>query len=337
MVHYIEKEFLRNSAAIERDANNKLKESSLIAKERKRIIEFTQKHGLQAAKDAFGLSKTTYYRWCKLYYSGGIKALSPQSRKPHNLRAPKTDKRILDFIIAYRTKHPRVTQETIKPHLDAYCLANNIKTISVATIGRTLKRLKLSGFIKLSLKGKTGRLYEQKKEGIHKERRKGYKPVAPGNLLQTDAVKFRYNNNYLYLINAIDLQSRHVFSKAYADLNSANAKEFIENVQENAPYKIEHIQTDNGSEFCGDFYKYLDNEKITQYFNYPRTPKSNAYIERFNRTVQEQFILNHYNEYKTLEEFNENLSKYINWYNYERPHSGLKFLTPMQYLKLCNL
>ncbi|NMB56356.1 transposase, partial [Candidatus Beckwithbacteria bacterium] len=39
------------------------------------------------------------------------------------------------------------------------------------------------------------------------------------------------------------------------------------------------------------FHKYLEEEtKIDHIFIYPRSPKINAYIERFNRTIQEEFL-----------------------------------------------
>ena len=49
------------------------------------------------------------------------------------------------------------------------------------------------------------------------------------------------------------------------------------------------IQTeDNGLEFKKHFGKYVEDKKI-HYFNYPQKPKSDVYIERFNRTIQEFF------------------------------------------------
>jgi hypothetical protein len=35
---------------------------------------------------------------------------------------------------------------------------------------------------------------------------------------------------------------------------------------------------------------YLKENNLTHFWNYPRSPKSNAYIERFNRTIKEQFV-----------------------------------------------
>ncbi|WP_374134176.1 hypothetical protein [Candidatus Endomicrobiellum pyrsonymphae] len=40
------------------------------------------------------------------------------------------------------------------------------------------------------------------------------------------------------------------------------------------------------------FSKILKEEKIQQLFSYPRCPKINGYIERYNRTLGKEFINN---------------------------------------------
>ncbi|MDR3256811.1 MAG: integrase core domain-containing protein [Endomicrobium sp.] len=50
------------------------------------------------------------------------------------------------------------------------------------------------------------------------------------------------------------------------------------------------METRNGSEFDGQARDYLKENNLTHFWNYPRSPKSNAYIERFNRTIKEQFV-----------------------------------------------
>ena len=103
----------------------------------------------------------------------------------------------------------------------------------------------------------------------------------------------------------------------------------MEKLKDVSPFKIKRIQTDNGSEFGKFFSRYVTKNKITHFFNYPRRPQSNAYVERFNRTIKEQFI--EYNSELKIEEFNMNLVKYLLWYNTERPHRWLGNLTPMDF------
>jgi transposase InsO family protein len=67
----------------------------------------------------------------------------------------------------------------------------------------------------------------------------------------------------------------------------------------------------------------------------------NAHTERFNRTIQEEFIHYHEELLITPDEFNRQLIPWLLWYNSERPHWALKPMSPIQFLlnenpALCN-
>ena len=67
--------------------------------------------------------------------------------------------------------------------------------------------------------------------------------------------------------------------------------------------------------------------------SYPRHPKINGYIERVNRTLEEEFI--DYNLYLLSDDvnaFNSELIEYFIWYNTERPHHSLNNLSPMAFM-----
>ncbi|MBN1263029.1 MAG: transposase [Candidatus Pacebacteria bacterium] len=52
-------------------------------------------------------------------------------------------------------------------------------------------------------------------------------------------------------------------------------------------------------------------EKIKHKFIYPRLVKVNAFIERFNRTIQEEFIKRNDEIYYDLKAFQVKLDKYL--------------------------
>jgi len=56
------------------------------------------------------------------------------------------------------------------------------------------------------------------------------------------------------------------------------------------PVRVIVIQTDNGSEFLGEFNLYTTKQNIKHEFIYPRPPKVNGVVGRFNRTTQESFF-----------------------------------------------
>ncbi len=73
-------------------------------------------------------------------------------------------------------------------------------------------------------------------------------------------------------------------------------------------FKIKKIQTDNGSEFLGEFHKYLEDIGIEHYYSYPRSPKTNAYVERLIRTIEEELCVIEGLDY-SIEELNKRLSR----------------------------
>jgi transposase InsO family protein len=83
----------------------------------------------------------------------------------------------------------------------------------------------------------------------------------------------------------------------------------------------------------GAFSTYLQQEKIKHLFIYPRCPKINSFVERSNRSLQEEFI-NHHLEYavEDISEFNTLLMKHLIWYNTKRVHKGLNNQSPIDYL-----
>ena len=173
----------------------------------------------------------------------------------------------------------------------------------------------------------------------NKARRKEYNPEKPGDLIQLDAITFYIGGRKRYMICAVDLVSRHSFAYSYKTLSSSSTTDFFKRMEKVFPYPIKHVQTDNGQENHKNFQELLKQKEIIQFWNYPASPKMNAYVERFNRSIQEEFA--NYNLLilrDNLELFNNKLKGYLHFYNHQRPHLGLKkdygqFITPVEYLK----
>ena len=115
----------------------------------------------------------------------------------------------------------------------------------------------------------------------------------------------------LYTLTAIDLASRFAFAYTYTSLSSRSALNFYQKLEKVYPYPIQLVKTDNGLEFQGVFEQYLDKIGVTHYFSYPKTPQSNAYIERFNRTIQEECIEEIVEYANDIHTFNTKLIDYL--------------------------
>jgi transposase InsO family protein len=72
---------------------------------------------------------------------------------------------------------------------------------------------------------------------------------------------------------------------------------------------------------------------LTHYHTYPRTPKMNAHCERFNRTIQDEFVDYHLKDLLTPQVFNLKLVDWLEWYNCDRVHYAFKNqLSPVQFM-----
>jgi len=228
-----------------------------------------------------------------------------------------------------RKRYGRIGKEKIKVLLDEYCKENGIKTVSSSTIGRTIKDRNLFFYHKeYTHFGK-----EKKRKMKKKLRRGGYRPKIPGDLIQIDSIVIFMDGIRRYIVTAVDVKGRFAFAYAYKRLSSKTSMDFMKKLKEVVPFPITHIQTDNGSEFHGYFRDYLEKEGITHFFTYPKRPIMNSYIERFNRTLKEEFANEAYDDLIfDIDEFNRKLMEYLIFYNTERPHTSLNYKSPLRYI-----
>ncbi len=302
---------------------------------RVKILGFWNTHGLKATKDAFGVSRPTLFRWQKqLGDSGGkIDSLDPKSTAPKERRKRIVPDGVEAFIIKEREAHPRLGKEKLRK-----LLKDEGITISVSKVGRIIKNLKerdlLPTYTKVSLQGKTGRVTKRKEpKRKPKQRLKDFRPEHAGDLIEIDAVILIQDGVRRYILTAIDIESDFAFAYAYKSLSSASATDFLRKFLAIVPFEIRRVQTDNGSEFAKHFASELEALGIPHFHTYPRSPKMNAFIERFNRTIQEEFAYGHRATLAhDIASFNEKLVEWLIWYDTKRPHHSLGLVSPMEYL-----
>ena len=164
-------------------------------------------------------------------------------------------------------------------------------------------------------------------------------PDMFSSIIHAEFGHFQADSSYLfldglkrYMISAIDSTMKFAFSSCYSYLSSRNGRDFLQRLERVYPLSIKSIQTDNGSEFLGDFDEYLKCQHIPHYFSYPRCPKINGCVERYNRTLKEEFIYNNLDSVDNIDVFRKRLAEYLIFYNTERPHKTLGLKSPIDYL-----
>jgi len=315
--------------------NDAIKQKYMITKEAKqrfKILEFWKKYGLQATIDAYGAKQSTLYYWQGLFKKGGgkIESLNPKSQARINKNKREVHPLVLKEIKRLRLEVcPNIGKGKIKVLLDKYCKDNNLPIYSESKIGRIIKEKKIYHHRqKISHFGKIKEIKRGKKE------RKPKKLIIedPGDLIEIDTVVRFHNGLKRYVITAVDTFGRPAFAYAYNRISSSNAKDFFKKLEEVMPFSIKAVQSDNGSEFHLHFKKYLEKRNIRHYFNYPGQPYKQGHIEKFNRTIQEEFIDWHESYFDNLDDFNNLLIDWLLWYNTKRPHWNLNLMSPMDYL-----
>ena len=310
-------------------------EKSEAAKRKLKIILFYGRYGERATKEAFGADRKILSRWKRRFEGSGgrLESLIPLSTRPLAVRKTHVPQEVVRFIRDLRRDHPRLGKEKIKPLLDEFCKTQRLKALSESTIGNVIRRNRL--FFQ-----KAGRIYHdpssrrgQNNRMKTKRQRVRYspKPQEFGHIL-SDTVERVTDGVKDYFLSAIDAKLKFAVTLNYKRLSSANMKDFYERFKTVYPVTITHWQTDNGPENLGEFDQALKEDHIPHLFIYPYCPKINAYIERYNRTIQEEFIDNHLDIIHDKALLNRALSDYLVFYNTKRIHRSLDKKTPMDYL-----
>jgi len=301
------------------------------------VIKFFDEFGAEATRKAFKKSRSTILLWKqKLKRNDGkLSALAPGNRTPLHKRRRLVHPFILDFIVKYRTDHPGTDKVTITPALAAACRLKGIKPVSESTVGRIIHDLKLRGRLpkrtKLIYNATFDKQWLKERKTKRKLRKKNFTPMVPGDLVQMDTVSVFAEGVKRYIYTALDVRTRFAFAYAYKTHSSAHASDFLNKFLSVAPFTIKRVQTDNGGEFAKYFELACSNKGLIHYFNYPRHPQSNGHLERFNRTIQEQFVYDYLDSIDEPVEFNQALMNYLIWYNTEKVHRGIGNLPPLRY------
>ncbi len=89
--------------------------------------------------------------------------------------------------------------------------------------------------------------------------------------------------------------------------------------------------TDNGREYCGRSVQHLFElfcavDQIEHRRTDISSPETNGFCERFHRTVKEEFYAVAFRKtfYESLDQLQQDLDRYLAFYNRERAHQGYR-------------
>jgi transposase InsO family protein len=311
---------------------------SPIAQSRLAMIEFYhQIRDITVVSKAFKISRKTFYKWLDRYESSGKSLSSLEDRS----RAPKKQRTInLTFEEEMNIKHLREKHIKLsKTKLQILYKKKHLQYMSQHHIQYVIEKHNLYFD---SIMAAKNRSKKDKRRGAKKLR---INEVNPRKYLTTDKPFFFCCDTivlYLpygikrYILTAIEYEKKIAYARVYKNKSSLSAFDFLLRLQALVDGKIAAILSDNGSEFAKYFDEACRRLKIIHIYTRLKTPKDNAVDERFNRTIQEEFM--EVDEYfepllarESLIEANQRLTEWLMFYNFERPHQTLKYKTPIEW------
>jgi transposase InsO family protein len=233
----------------------------------------------------FGITRKTFYKWLTRFDERNILSLEESSRAPHRTR-----KRMISVleehrIITLRRKHIRwgkmKLQNRYKKIYHTY--------ISSWRIQRVIEDKQLY-FDKKAIQKSHSKRKQIQKQG-RKRITQFAKVQVPNHLWHVDTVIFTLpQGGYRYLLTAIDDVSKIAYARFYKTHSSKHTTDFLKRIMYLTSGEILHIHHDNGTEFEKEFKRACEQLGLPQYYSRPHTPKDNSVLERFNRTIQEEFV-----------------------------------------------
>lgn len=95
------------------------------------------------------------------------------------------------------------------------------------------------------------------------------------------------------------------------------------------------IRCDNGPEYISSLLRdWAEENQIKLMFIQPGNPQQNAYVERYNRTVRNDWLSQHI--FDSIQQVQDFATRWLWQYNHQRPNMGNKGLTPIQKLALAH-
>jgi len=150
----------------------------------------------------------------------------------------------------------------------------------------------------------------------------------PNHIWGIDITYIRLAHGWLYLTAVLDWYSRYMLSWT---LSQSLEMDFVLTAVDNALLQAtpEIWNSDQGSHFTSPRYlERLQNANIKISMDGRGRARDNIFTERLWRTIKYEEVYLH--DYASPKEAYHQLANYIRFYNFERPHQALEYLTPAQ-------
>lgn len=287
-----------------------------------------------------GVSRTQFYEYKRRFQTHGIEGLKdlPPIPKSNPLTTPPEQ---VEKILALSLEHPTWGCNKL---CDSLAL-EGIK-ISYPTIQNILNKHEMGTRYERLLKleeyslSHEIELNPQQVAWIEKAnpcfRERHIESSRPGEVLSQDTfyVGVLKGVGRVYLHAVVDTYGSYAFGFLHTTKQPEAALAVVHNdvlpFYREKGLPVDAILTDNGREFCGKdthpYELYLELNDIEHRKTQVRRPQTNGFVERFNRTVLDEFFRIAFRKklYESVEALQVDLDAWLVHYNTERPHQGYR-------------
>lgn len=313
-----------------------------LARKRLSVLELAQELGSvsKACKQA-GMDRTSFYEWKRRFQTHGLEGLKdlPPIVKNHpQTTPPATVERILVLAMEQPTKGCNYLSALLAQEGIAVSFVT-VQSI-LAKHGLASRYERLLALEKKALDHEIELTAEQIKaieQANPQFKERHVESSRPGELLSQDTF---FVGNFkgvgkVYLQTVVDTFG----SYAFGVLGTSKKPEWAVSVlyndvlpfYEQKQIPVGAILTDNGREFCGremqhPYELFLALNDIEHRRTKVRRPQTNGFVERFHRTVLDEFfrIKLRTTFYESVEALQSDLDEWLRFYNEERPHLGYR-------------
>ena len=282
------------------------------ARKRQSVVRLANRKGKSFAARVYGVSLSSVKRWCKRYDGKDWRSLLERSHRPHGHLRQHTEAEEMIISKAFWEKYERYGWDGVYAEAKA-----NGYTRSLSGMIHAAKRLELAE--------------NEARRAPRRHNRRYPELSAPGEKVQIDVKEVPYtclrghllrDGKHLYQWTAIDECTRMRFVYGFEEHTPENSVKFLRMLVKAFPFKIQTVQTDNGTEFT---YKYIseteecpfDTElrtlEIAHKLIPPRTPWHNGKVERSHRNDQRYFY--DWEAFYSIEDLNRKLAEHLIWSN----------------------
>ena len=270
---------------------------------------------LKLVAQEVGASDVSIREWIRRYQEYGRTGLEAPIGKPRKAAKPKLPPLVKQEIVAVKKQHPTYGVRRIAHWLRRALFL----PASPETVRRTLHQHQLLP------KTKPRRMKKNPPKPRFFER------TTPNQMWQSDIFCFRLDGRNAYLIGFIDDHSRYIVGLGlFRSQTGENVMEVYRTaVGEHGVPK--EMLTDNGRQYATwrgktRFQQELAKDRIHHIRSTPHHPMTLGKIERFWRTIWQEFLVRA--QFDSFESARERVALWVKYYNYKRTHQSLDGLVP---------